>query len=109
MARDPGLEEMIEGDLAGVRGLSQKAMFGGLAWLLHGNLLCAARENSLLVRVGKGNDSWALRLPGVELRVMNGRPMSGWVRARAAFYASDTQRGPLMQAALEFVRTLPKK
>ncbi|HZP03865.1 MAG TPA: TfoX/Sxy family protein [Terracidiphilus sp.] len=109
MARDPGLEELLENDLAGVRGLTQKAMFGGMAWLLHGNLLLGARQNSLLVRLGKDRDAWALQQPGIELMVMQGRRMNGWVRANAEVYGNDALRSKLLKAALEFNRTLPKK
>jgi len=109
MARDKGLEELLEGELKGVRGLTQKAMFGGMAWLLRGNLLCGARENSLLVRLGKDRDGWALKEPGVELMAMQGRKMHGWVRANAKAYGNDALRAKLIAAALEFNRTLPKK
>ena len=52
----PGLEELIKSSLANTRGLSEKAMFGGWAYLLHGNLLIGARHGSLLLRVGKDNE-----------------------------------------------------
>ena len=56
MPRDPGREELIKSSLAHTRGLSEKAisekpMFGGWAYLLHGNLLIGARRGSLLLRV----------------------------------------------------------
>ncbi len=109
MARDKGLEELLANDLAGVRGLTQKAMFGGMAWLLHGNLLLGARQNSLLVRLGKDRDAWALKQPGIELAIMGGRPMNGWVRANADVYGNDALRAKLLEGALAFNRTLPKK
>jgi hypothetical protein len=109
MARDKGLEELLEGDFAGVRGLTQKPMFGGMAWLLHGNLLCGARQDSLLVRLGKGEDAWAPKQPGVESMVMHGRPLSGWVRANAKAYGNNTLRTKLIAAAIDFNRTLPRK
>jgi hypothetical protein len=109
MARDKGLEELLENDLDGVRGLTQKPMFGGMAWLLHGNLMLGARQNSLLVRLGKDNDAWALKRPGIELMVMQGRKMNGWVRANSEAYGDDTLRAKLIAAAIEFNRTLPKK
>ena len=70
MPRDPGLEELLKTSLANTRGLSEKAMFGGWAWLLHGNLLCGARHGSLLLRVGKDNEAWANEIPGVATAVM---------------------------------------
>jgi hypothetical protein len=108
MARDKGLEALLENDLAGVRGLSQKAMFGGMAWLVNGNLLCGAREDGMLVRVGKSQDAWALRLPGVKRMEMNGRALSGWMRANERAYGDDAVRAKLLAAALEFNRTLAK-
>jgi hypothetical protein len=108
MARDRDLEELLEGDFAGARGLTQKPMFGGMAWLLHGNPVCGARENEMLVRLGKGEDAWALKQSGVEPMVMHGRPLSGWVRANAKAYGDDTLRAKLIAAAIEFNRTLPK-
>ena len=80
MTLDAGLEELIDGELEGVRGLSNKAMFGGWAWLLNGNLLFGARDAGLLVRLGKDRDDWALRVPGIERAIMRGRAMQGWVR-----------------------------
>ncbi|MGH6823717.1 MAG: cold-shock protein, partial [Methylocella sp.] len=49
MARDEGLEELLREDLEAESGLTEKAMFGGRAWLLNGNLLCGARDDGMLV------------------------------------------------------------
>lgn len=109
MARDKGLEELLHEDLASVRGLTQKAMFGGWAWLLHGNLLCGARHDGMLVRLGKGHDDWALRLPGIASMMSGTRRMDGWVRAAPEAYGDDTLRQKLIDSALTFARTLPAK
>lgn len=109
MARDEGLEELLREDLDGERGLSEKPMFGGLAWLLFGNLLCATSDRGMLIRLGKGNDGWALEQPGVEPMVMHGRRMNGWLRAGPDAYGDDALRRKLLDGALAFVRTLPMK
>jgi len=109
LARDRGLEALLNDSLATVHGLTQKAMFGGLAWLVNGNLLCGARSDGLLVRLGKENEAWALEIPGVVPMVSGGRPMRGWVRAAPAVYVNDALRQRLVEAALEFNRSLPKK
>jgi TfoX N-terminal domain len=109
MPRNKGLEELLENDLAGIRGLTQKAMFGGMAWLLNGNLLCGAREDGMLIRLGKNNDAWALKLPGVKRMEMQGRTLSGWLRAGEKAYADDALRTRLLTSALEFNRTLPRR
>jgi len=108
MARDPGLEELIRADLPR-DDYTEKAMFGGWAWLLRGNLLCGARAEGMLVRLGKGRDGWALALPGVAQMISAGRPMSGWVRAGPAAYGDDALRRRLLIAALDYVRALPAK
>lgn len=109
MARDKGLEELLHEDLASVRGLTQKAMFGGWAWLLHGNLLCGARHDGMLLRLGKGNDDWALRLSGIEPMMSGTRRMDGWVRAAPEAYGDDELRHKLVEAALAFAKALPAK
>lgn len=109
MARDRGLEEIIRDELESTRGVTEKAMFGGWTWLFHGNLLCGAREDGLLVRLGKGNDAWALAMEGVAPMIMRGKRMHGWVRAEARVFGDDDVRKKLLACALEFVATLPKK
>ena len=109
MARNKVLEELLADDLAQVRGLTDKAMFGGRAWLLNGNLLCGARDDGMLVRLGKGNDAWALATPGIAPMIMQGRQMHGWIRAAPAAYEDDALRRKLLKAALDFNRSLPKK
>lgn len=109
MPRDAGLEELIRQELGERSGLSEKPMFGGLAFLLDGNLLCGARSDGMLVRLGKGNDGWALALAGIELMVMGDRPMNGWVRAGAQAYGDDALRKRLLDAALAYVLSLPPK
>lgn len=109
MARDEGLEELLRADLEAVRGLTEKPMFGGRAWLLHGNLLCGARDDGLLARLGAGQDGWALETPGIAPMLARGRPMRGWVRAAPEAYGEDALRRKLIDAALAFVRALPRK
>jgi DNA-binding HxlR family transcriptional regulator len=109
MARDEGLEELLREDLKAEPGLTEKAMFGGRAWLLGGNLLCGARDDGLLARLGKNRDGWALRTPGVIPMISRGRRMQGWVRAGPSAFGDDELRRKLLDAALAFVRALPAK
>ena len=109
MVRDKGLEALISDELASVSGLTEKSMFGGWAWLLHGNLLCGAREEGLLVRLGTGQDTWALEIDGVEPMYSGTRRMHGWVRAAPGVYADEGLRRRLLDGALSFVRALPRK
>jgi hypothetical protein len=52
MTRDKGLEELVNEELSEELGITDKAMFGGWAWLLDGKLLCGARDDGMLVRLG---------------------------------------------------------
>jgi hypothetical protein len=109
MARDTGLEQLIRDEFADLSGLSEKTMFGGWALMLNGNLLCGARDDGMLVRLGKGTDEWALQIPGVLQMISGGRPMQGWVRANAAVYSDQALRRRLLDAALSYVKSLPAK
>lgn len=104
--RDADMETQARAHLGALPNLVEKPMFGGLAWMWRGHLLCAAREDGLLIRLGKDRDGWALEQPGIDPMVMPGRRMAGWVRATTA---QDALRRKLLDAALAFVRTLPPK
>jgi hypothetical protein len=107
MARDAKLEARVECALRDEPGKTQKAMFGGVAWLIAGHLLCAAREEGMLARVGPERNAWALAKPGVAPMVMRGKALDGWVRAAPG--ASEATRKTLIAAALAFVRAMPDK
>jgi hypothetical protein len=109
MARDKGLEELIRDELQSIPGLSEKAMFGGWAWLLDGNLLCGARDDGMLIRLGKGRDTWALQINGVVPMLSRERVVQGWVRCGPDVYGEDELREKLLSEAIEFVRSLPDK
>jgi TfoX N-terminal domain len=109
MTRDAGLEQMVGEDLAGLADITTTKMFGGFAWMWQGHLLCGARHDGILFRLGKGNDAWALALPDVGPMVMGGRPMQGWVRATGDAMGDDALRHRLIAAAQAFVTTLPAK
>jgi hypothetical protein len=109
MARDKGLEELVNDGLGSIPGMTQKAMFGGWAWIVNGNLLCGARVGSMLVRLGRESESWALKIPGAIPMMIRERRMQGWVKAAAEVYGDDQLRQRLLDAAIEFNKTLPKK
>ncbi len=109
MARDAGLEELMRDHLGPRPGLSEQSMFGGRAWLMEGHLLCAARDDRVLVRLGRGREDWALALDGIEPMRNGGRAMSGWVWVTPERFGDDALARRLLAAALEFVATLPPK
>lgn len=109
MAYDEGLAEILRGDLAEMPGVSEKRMFGGLVFLLDGNMLCGVHPGGGMFRVGKDNEAAALAVPGARPMDFTGRPMGGFVDVSDDTLANDDHRARLMQLALEFVSALPAK
>lgn len=109
MTRDSGLEEILNDDLRSEPDIARKAMFGGWAWLVNGHLLCGARDDGMLVRLGKDNDGWALQIRGIVPMISRGQRMHGWVRVASEVYGNDALRQKLLDSALTFVRSLPEK
>jgi hypothetical protein len=110
MARDEGLEELLRDYLNEAEpGIEEKALFGGRAWLLNGNLLCGARDDGMLARLGRDKDGWALELPDIVPMISRGRRMHGWVRAGPDAFGDDVLRQKLLDAARTFARSLPAK
>ena len=107
--RDRAMEARFRAALAGEPELREKPMFGGLCWMIRGNMICAARAGRAMFRLGKGNDGWALDHPGIGTVVMQGRAMPGWVWADAAMLKDATLLQRLLDGAAGFVRALPPK
>jgi hypothetical protein len=109
MPADPGLLALQRDDLAGTAGVTEKKMFGGVAFLLNGNMLCGVHSRAAMYRVGKAQMDAALALPGVGPMAFTGRPMGGFVEAGDAAMADDTTRLHLRDMARAFVAGLPAK
>lgn len=109
MAHDPELEHLIRDGLDGLPWLAEKRMFGGIAWLSDGNMICAAIGPGLMLRVGKVNEVEAQALPDVTPMKPGGRRMGGWVLAGEDAWRDDSVRQGLVSMAVSFVLTLPSK
>ena len=109
MARDSGLAEVVTAHLEGVPDLSGKAMFGSWCWLWRGNLLCCANQDGVMIRLGKGNEAWALALDGITPFAAGQRPMPGWVLVAPETFADDALARTLIDGGLTFVQGLPGK
>jgi TfoX/Sxy family transcriptional regulator of competence genes len=83
-------------------------MFGGIGFMLNGNLLAGASPRGLLLRVGKERQAEALGRPGARPMVMRGRAMAGYVRVDPPALNGRTVRAWL-RLALPYVQTLPPK
>jgi hypothetical protein len=109
MAFDEALAARIRHTLARRKSVEEKKMFGGIGFLLHGNLLVGVWKNSLVARVGPDGYDDALIEPHVREFDITGRPMTGWVLVEPEGVEEDEQLHGWVQRALEFVTTLPAK
>lgn len=108
MAYDDGLAQLLRDDLAGWP-VVEKKMFGGLCFLLNGNMVSGTMKASALFRVGKPNDAAALAIPGAYPMAQRGQAMAGFVELPTEDCRDDTRRGALSAMALAFAKTLPPK
>jgi TfoX/Sxy family transcriptional regulator of competence genes len=90
-------------------GITEKTMFGGVGFLLYGNMCVGVWRDSLILRIGK--DAWqdALQEEFVHEFDITGRSMTGWVMVEEEGFDTDTQLSDRIAAAMQFVTTLPPK
>jgi TfoX/Sxy family transcriptional regulator of competence genes len=91
------------------RGVEEKKMFGGVGFLLNGNMLMGVWKDSLIVRVGPDGYDDALGEPHVAEFDITGRPMRGWVVIEPDGLESDEQLLSWVERAERFVGTLARK
>jgi hypothetical protein len=89
--------------------VTEKKMFGGVAFLLNGNMLCGVIGDSMIVRVGTEKYQECLEKPGVKPFDMTGRPMSGWVEVLSAGLHTTQELSGWVYLCLDFVKTIPRK
>ncbi|WP_165235779.1 TfoX/Sxy family protein [Aquisphaera insulae] len=86
--------------------ITEKKMFGGLAFLLRGKLLVGVFKDSLIVRLGPDRAAAALREPHVGVFDITGRPMKGWVIVEPEGLDRDADLEAWVRQAIEFVEAL---
>ncbi len=109
MAFDESLAVRIRDALARTPGIVEKKMFGGLGFLLHGNMLVGVWIESLIARVGPDLYDEALQESHVREFDITGKAMTGWVMIAPAALEEDAELRRWVDRCLQFVRTLPKK
>ena len=108
MAYDEGLAHLFREELADLP-ITEKKMFGGLVFMLQGNMLCGIYQNQAMFRIGAGNVPAALAIAGVSQMQMKGKPMAGYVDCSDDCFANDESRAALLSMATAFVKSLPAK
>ena len=107
MSFDQGLAQRVREHLDGVSGLTEKQMFGGLSFLVGGNMCVGVIGEELIVRVGPAATEAALERPGSRLFDFSGRPMKGWITVDPSALDADDALAAWVEEGLAFVRTLP--
>jgi TfoX/Sxy family transcriptional regulator of competence genes len=110
MAYDDALAARIRGLVEGERGLSEKKMFGGLAFLIAGNMAVAASgQGGLLVRVDPGESDELVAGSLARPMEMRGREMPGWLRVESSAVDTDQELRRWVELGVAYARSLPPK
>ena len=110
MAYDKDLANDLRALLAGEDGITEQQMFGGLAFLVHGNMsVSASGQGGLLARIDPADTGACLERPHVALMKMGGRTMDGWIRVAPEGLGTERELAGWVARSLAFARSLPPK
>src|SRR5919199_385552 len=110
MAYDEDLANRLRERLADEGGVTEKRMFGGLAFLVNGHMCVAASSRGgLLARVDPDETEDAIAQPHAGRMEMRGRSMDGWITVESEGVANDRDLSAWVERGLAYVRTLPPK
>ncbi len=108
MPYNQDLAEKIRQILVGTPDLKEMIAFGGISFLIGGNMACGVIGNELIVRVGPENHAEAVAQPNVRIFDMTGRAMRGWVTVAPSGLTGDSLNQWIFRG-VEFAKTLPPK
>ena len=109
MAYDENAAARLRAELGTLPGLTEKKMFGGICFLLGGNMACGVLGDDLIMRVGVAQHAASLAQPGTRVFDFSGKPMAGWVTVAPAGYASAEDLARWVKLAVAYAGSLPAK
>ena len=109
MPYDEGLAERIREALEGQRAITERQMFGGLAFMAHGHMFVGIVGDTLMARVGTEAYPSALAKPSAREMDFTGKPMKGYVFVDPPGFADDDTLADWVARSHRFVRSLPPK
>lgn len=109
MAYSEELAQRVRHLLEGRTGLAEKKMFGGVGFLLHGNMACGVLKDNLIVRVGAEQYQSSLAIPHTREFDITGRPMKGWVMVAPEGHSDEEKLSWWVEQGVRFTLTLPAK
>lgn len=109
MPYDEATADRVRCALRRAQGLSEKKMFGGIAFLIHGHMACGVLEKSLVLRLGNEGAEKALSEKHVRPMDFTGKPMKSMVYVDPAGFRDDDALRNWLRRALALARSLPPK
>ncbi|MGI9535336.1 MAG: TfoX/Sxy family protein [Thermodesulfobacteriota bacterium] len=109
MPYDEKLAERLSALVKTRKGFTQKKMFGGVAFLLNGNMCFGVHKDDLVLRMGEESALNSLKRKHTRLFDITGRPMKGWVMVSKEGIKKKESLSSWAETAIKFVKTLPKK
>ena len=109
MPYNQSLAKRIRSELEQVPDLQVKKMFGGVAYMVRGNMACGVHGNDLIIRVGTKKYDEVLTRPYTKPFDMTGRPMAGWVMVEPDGYRSDNDLKTWIDEGIDFANSLKAK
>jgi hypothetical protein len=110
VAYDKDLAERLRARLAGLPAVAEREMFGGIAFLVGGNMAVGVTGDELMVRVGKDAHDATVSLPGARIfDLSSSRPMIGWLVVGPEGFATEVEFDSWVQRGVDFAESLPPK
>ena len=109
MAYDEALADRVREKLSENPEISERKMFGGIAFMLSGNMAVGVSKDDLMVRIDPDDQDEALAEPGVRVFDMTGRSMKGWILVAPEAIDEDSGLQRWIETGLDFAGSLPPK
>ena len=109
MSYDEALAQRVHNLLKRQQGFSQRKMFGGLCFMLHGNMCCGITQDEVMLRLGNINAQKALELPYTREMDFTGKPLKSMIYVEYPGLEDDNELKFWIKQAVMFVKSLPPK
>ncbi len=109
MAYDEGHVALLRDDLMDVTNIAEKKMFGGLCFMMNGNMLCGVHKGGGMFRVGKTLEAEALAIQGAREMDFTKRRMPGFIEVDEDLMEDDQRRHQMLNLAKTYISSLPAK
>ena len=109
MSYDERLVQRVSAELGLTESVVAKKMFGGVCFMVRGNMACGVHRDDLIVRVGPASYEKALAQPHIGVFDLTGRPMSGWIVVKPEGCQKDSDLRAWVKQGVDHALTLPAK